>query len=230
MVSKYNEYVTIVALRKTYAELVQAIKMSETVNGDIRDWEYSSAVFDARVFAEKYIMPYLSKDYKICEQNSCYLQNNCWKKPDGTLSTDVSCMNRNSYKYNGKTISFRTYNVSCTSEGIKFCTPIKYVEMVVDVDGNRGPSMMGRDVFGFTLFNYTYRTGAWSTSSLCPKGEHYGLHLGSTAGYWGGYCRPIEEIFNGNPGNCKINGSGYDCGLAIEKNGWKIPREYPIKF
>ena len=104
MVSKYNEYVTIVALRKTYAELVQAIKMSETVNGDIRDWEYSSAVFDARVFAEQYIMPYLSKDYKRCEQNSCYLQNNCWKKPDGTMSTDVSCMLRNSYKYNGKTI------------------------------------------------------------------------------------------------------------------------------
>ncbi len=230
LISKYNEMVTITELRKTYSELSQAIKLSETVNGDFREWEYSSSVVEARTFAEKYIMPYLSRSYKRCTNNKCYLNNKCWKKPNGDLATDVSCSFLNSYIYNNKTISFRTINSSCTSQGITFCTPIKYVEITVDINGDRGPSIMGKDVFNFTLFNYTYKTGAWSTSSVCPNGEHYGLHLGSIAGYWGGYCRNLEDMFSGNPGNCKIDGSGYDCGLAIEKNGWKIPDQYPIKF
>lgn len=63
-----------------------------------------------------------------------------------------------------------------------------------------------------------------------PKGVHYGLRQGTIAGYWGAYCRPLENMFSGNPGSCKEGGSGYDCGLAIEKNKWKIPDKYPIKF
>ena len=91
LISKYNEMVTITELRKTYSELSQAIKLSETVNGDFREWEYSSSVVEARTFAEKYIMPYLSRSYKRCTNNKCYLNNKCWKKPNGDLATDVSC-------------------------------------------------------------------------------------------------------------------------------------------
>ena len=116
LISKYNEYVTIIALKKTYAELTEAIKRSELVNGDFRDWDYSYDWRKGGDFAKRYIFPYLSQNYTQCTRYNCFAGQGCWK------------------------------NVS------------------------------------------------------------------------------------GNPGSCKEGGSGYDCGLAIEKNKWKIPDKYPIKF
>ena len=134
------------------------------------------------------------------------------------------------YKWGYKTLLIYVNYNDCTPSEIKYCTPIRYAEIFVDINGDRGDSIVGKDVFMFTLFNYTYKTGNWSTSQRCPNGEHYGLYQGSIAGYWGGYCRNLEDMFSGNPGNCRIDGNGQDCGLAIEKNGWKIPEQYPIKF
>lgn len=113
----------------------------------------------------------------------------------------------------------------CTSSGYVTCSKnLKYLDIIVDVNGDRGDSIMGKDVFGFTLFNYTYKTKSG------PSGDNYGLQLGSIAGFWGAYRQPFENLFEGNPGNCNKNGSGYDCGLALQKNGWKRPKQYPIKF
>ena len=228
LISKYNELVTVTALKKTYSELSQAIKLSEVANGDFREWDYGLPSSD---FAKKYIFPYLSQNYTECKKYTCFAGNYCWKNVNGEIYASASCnYPSNTFRYNDKIIHVITHIDTCTPSGTFYCTPIKYVDIIVDINGDKGQSIMGKDVFAFTLFNYTYRTGTWSTSTICPNGEHYGLHLGSIAGYWGGYCRSLNDMFSGNPGNCKENGSGYDCGLAIEKNGWKIPSQYPIKF
>lgn len=231
LISKYNEYVTIIALKKTYAELTEAIKRSELVNGDFRDWDYSYDWRKGRDFAKRYIFPYLSQNYTQCTRYNCFAGQGCWKNVSGNKDVTASCnYASNSFRYNDKIIHIAPRISDCTPSGNLFCTPIKYVNIIVDINGDKGDSIMGKDVFYFTLFNYTYKTGGWSTSGLCPKGEHYGLRQGTIAGYWGAYCRPLENMFSGNPGSCKEGGSGYDCGLAIEKNKWKIPDKYPIKF
>ena len=227
LISKYNETVTIIALKKTYSELAQAIKMSEAVNGDLREWDWYSDHSQTDRFVKKYILPYLSKNITRCNWTKpCFKEDWRWKNVDGTYSENPLFLNSR-YKYNDKTIAFHIAGTPCTSSenGYMTCSDyIRYLEIVVDVNVDRGQSIMGKDVFGFTLFNYTYKTRSG------PSGDNYGLQLGSIAGYWGAYKQPLENMFKGNPGNCNINGSGYDCGLAIQKNDWKIPEQYPIKF
>lgn len=211
IISKYNETITINKLRKTYSELQQAIKMSEVYNGSFRDWDYT---MESSVFAEKYLMTYLSKNYKKYKymKYSYYTLN-------GNKTTPVT---RASYIYSDKNLLLLT-NPSNSN---------KYVMIIIDLNGDRRKNQMGKDVFMFTLFNYTYYTGGWVLTPLCPKGEHYGLYLGGIGGYWGAYCATLEGVLGQDSarGDCKPEGQGTSCGLAIEKNGWKIPDKYPIKF
>ena len=229
LISKYNEMVTIVALKKTYSELSQAIKMSEVQNGDLKDWEWPDDTSGTNTFVKKYILPYLSKNVKQCPfGHPCFKESWYWKFPDKRYNTAGNWQVAYSrYKYNDKTIAFMAVSTPCTSaeNGYHTCSDrLRYLGIVVDVNGDRGESIMGKDVFGFTLFNYTFKTKSG------PSGDNYGLQLGSIAGNWGAYRQPLENMFKGNPGTCKMDGDGYDCGLAIQKNSWKIPEQYPIKF
>lgn len=216
LLGKYNEKVTITQLKKTYAELSQAIQMSEVQNGDFRYWDWT---LDSPTFSNKYIMPYLSKKHTYMG----YMKFKYYT-PNGRIAQPWTMAQ---YYYNNKKIALLV-----TSDKREDMEDIKYVTILVDLDGEKGQSIMGKDVFNFTLFNYTYLTGGWVTTPLCPKGEHYGLHLGDIGGYWGGYCASLDGILGQDSarGNCTPMGSGTNCGLAIEKNGWKIPDKYPIKF
>lgn len=226
LIGKCSEFITINQLKHVYSELSNAITLSETVNGDFRDWDWTNS----EKFTETYILPYLNKSYTKCKkEHPCFGDNYDFKYIHGMEGVAGYVFVSPHYKYNGKTMVSYVHNAPRPETCAK-CTDIKYVEFFIDINGDRGPSILGKDVFLFTLYNYTYNTGGWVTTSLCPKGEHYGLHLGSIAGYWGGYCMPLEKMFNGTPGTCNINSTGADCGLAIEKNGWKIPAQYPIKL
>ena len=59
----------------------------------------------------------------------------------------------------------------------------KYLNIVVDVNGAKGPCVMGWDVFLFTLFNYTRYDG-----------KKIGLKLGSIGSGDGAYNRTSEII------------------------------------
>lgn len=215
LISKYNEIATITALKKTYSELSQAIKLSEVVNGDFREWDYGLASED---FATKYIMPYLTRDYTYIG----YMKFT-YTSLTGTL---IQPWTMAQYYYNDKAIAMLVHQNNRDGED-----PIKYVDIYVDINGNKGQGIMGKDVFEFTLFNYSYYYGGWNGTPLCPKGDHYGLYQGDNAGYWGAYCGTLDDMFGSSVrGNCKKGSSGANCGLAIEKNGWEIPDKYPIKF
>ena len=210
-------------LRKVYAELQQAIQLSEVYNGSFRDWDYS---LSSKEFAEIYIMPYLAKSYSKCN-SKCFKGENYWRNPDKTFnSSGGGYQAAPRFFYRDKVIAIYVRNIERTD-----MNNIKYVNFIIDINGNSGESIMGKDVFMFTLFNYTYNTGGWVLTQLCPKGEHYGLYLGDIGGYWGAYCGTLDQMFGGRvAGDCTIIGQGTACGLAIEKNGWKIPDKYPIKF
>lgn len=221
LISKYNETVTIIALKKTYSELAQAIKMSEAVNGDLRDWDWGSNYTQTDVFVKKYILPYLSKNITKCNwQKPCFKEDWRWKNIDGTYRDNPFFL-YSRYKYNDKTIVFALTSAPCTSSAATICSDrIRYLEIAVDVNGDKGDSIMGKDVFFFTLFNYTYKT------KFAKSGDNYGLQLGTIQSYWGAYNQTYEFILN----SCNSEVNGQNCGLAIQKNGWKIPERYPIKF
>jgi type II secretory pathway pseudopilin PulG len=216
LMHKYRETVMVNKLKKTYSELQQAVKLSEAENGDTTGWDYS---IGSANFAEKYIMPYLAKSHS---KNKGAFYRYSLNGTSKGRQADTS------YYYVDKVIGISARHTARTD-----MNDIDYADIFVDLNGDSGANRLGNDVFQFTIFNYTYKTGGWVLTSVCPRGEHYGLYLGSISGYWGGHCATsVDAVLGGDSvrGDCISTKGGNNCGLAIQKNNWKVPKGYPVKY
>lgn len=73
--------------------------------------------------------------------------------------------------------------------------------IIVDINGSQRPNIFGQDVFFLERIE--------EKDEIVP----YGINLSQTA------------ITN----DCKKQGAGLYCAALIRQNGWKVPRNYPIK-
>lgn len=212
LIEKYEKYTIETQLKKTYSELENLINLSTADNGSFEHWDYTNKdMFD------KYFKPYLKAE--MCgEQNNeyCFLkyQNSnlrAFRFANGELVDANSGHWATAPKYllsDGRAVIIESvYDTT-------FNRNWKYINFVVDVNGSKGPCVMGWDVFLFTLYNYKH-----------GNKEKIGLKLGSIGGGDGAYTHTSERILE----NC-YNDGGYDCGLLIQRNGWKLPDNYPLKY
>ena len=104
-----------------------------------------------------------------------------------------------------------------------------YASIYIDIDGDKGPSKLGIDVHQFVLLSYIKKTG-WGGGST---GEYYGLYPGSLgAGYYASYKYDTNEVWrscNGTSTSTRTYLPG-DCTILLQRNNWKFPKNYPIKF
>ncbi len=141
LISNYNKKATAVRVRKTYAELVQVIKLSEIENGSMDTWDFpeSRSKDNTRAFARKYILPY----YK-----------NCFECSEGS---DYRC---------GQAISGHGVNYGLSSSvGISVVaepSTSKKINITISVHnfGSRTPRQ-GRDWFYFTISNGVIQPFGW---------------------------------------------------------------------
>ncbi len=92
----------------------------------------------------------------------------------------------------------------------------KHTQLWFDLDGpGRGRNILGSDVFGLII--------RFVNSSSGTKGVYL---IGSDL--------DIDEQKNDARDGCSsdVTGSlaGRYCGALIQSNGWKIPKDYPVKF
>ena len=214
MISKHEKHIIEVGLKKTYSDLYNLIKRSELDNGSYEEWDYSN--YDK--FMDTYIKPYIN--LKRCDSHNGK-QNakmHCFAGSDGNFYIWRYPVNKNmvlnanyiagnyrvSPKYlliDGRSIMF---NVTKNS-------PRVYVEFVVDVNGQRGKSVMGEDVFTFILQYRSDRAAKYS-------------------GFFTGFSDAHLWDKNGVYSNCHNNVGSYSCSVILQRNGWKFPKDYPIKF
>lgn len=177
------------------------------------------------IFIEKYFIPYFKTAKKCKTPKECNFPcDKGWRRLDG------ECANNGGYYYylfDSYPVATRVTTGTCaSSQNVDCSNKIEYVEFFVDINGAKGSGILGKDVFLITLFNYKYKS-----KFAKGDGNHYGLKFGSDAGHHGAYSKSISEILNGN---CRISDtsihSGEDCGVAIVKNNWKVPKGYPIRF
>ena len=69
-------------------------------------------------------------------------------------------------------------------------------------------------MFFITYFNYNH----WDARN---KGKLLFGDMWNGRGHNG---RPTSDIIN----DCKVEGDS--CGILLQRNGWKFPKDYPIKF
>jgi len=171
LISDYQEKVTITQLTKLYSDLTNAYQLN------IADGNNSRSVFR--------IMNYF-RIVKICKNTYSGCADNSYKRLDGQNApfgkTD-SFMNNHALMQDGKI--FRYYEntteasdcVQEIKEGVASCG-----EFSVDINGNNGPNVIGKDVFAFYL----------TPTGILPIGTH-----GETRMSFETDCKATTGNFNG---------------------------------
>ena len=157
LISNYQERYTVTRLRKTYAILQQAVKLSVSDNGEPGGWSFSHTANAAGANqAAAYIVPYM-KIAKNCGTNSgCFGYTKNVKYLNGTNHTVNYDTNNRYYKFilmDGSYIGLRSTGMSTDDPNLK-------IWFFTDINGAKSPNTIGKDIFTFTIIS----------DSLLPSG------------------------------------------------------------
>lgn len=193
-------------LQKFYSTMNQALKQSELDNGDFTTWEYNIKTNgrdnDTNVeWYNKYLAPYL--------------------KP---LKVDIDNSNNYVLIYftDGSMVLLRragtTYNYFPNAKNYE-----KLKDEFIDIETiGTSTKILGKDCFLFAFMpEPTPTQNGWDyhkNKGIEPYRWYYRdggatLNLKSTTGY-----------------GCSKTGTKQYCTAVIQENGWKIPKDYPVRF
>ena len=215
IIQSYKRFMVETRLRQAYAIIENVMEIAKTENRGITAMynnAENSGSFNS-YFGNYYIKPYINYS-DICENVSGYptCNNKFGNGTSGIKKLDGSSANHSQYNYllkyriklkNGMWIA--VFRNSDYGPAIKF---------IVDINGDKGPQRFGYDTFYFSAF----LPNSCSNATTCNKGDR--LYAGNL---------PYESREN-NSVLTVCEGHGHNCAAVIKRNGWKIPRNYPVKF
>ena len=197
LVTDYQKKQTVNQLRKVYADLNNAVKLSEVDNGPASEWNYPTQTCYAynciAPFVEQYYLPYF-QGAKIVKTSDM---------------PDYIMFEYNGYRFPGMHI----YLILNNGVIISFFsnTPSGYIWLFADINGKKGPNKIGRDVFVFDAYNWIqqgYKIKFWGLGydkdNFNDASIQYGCNRENDADY-----------------------KNFYCGALIEASGWEIPENYP---
>ncbi len=195
--ANHKKVETAAKLKKFYSTMSNAVKLAETEWGiSSYEWDsYSSANNGIFNWYSNYLLKYISYSAvkKLSETGSYYEQIDTTYKE---IAPDVPVIYLN--------------------DGSLFFPDEVAEEIIYDVNGEKGPNKMGRDLFNFYILN-----GEDPDYSVNDSMAHF-----NTIG-----CNTLSYMFFSLE-NMKSTCSktGYYCSYLIEANGWEIPDDYPKKL
>lgn len=204
VIQNYQKKVTVERLKKSYSTLAQAVQMSVKDNDEVETWDFS---LSAQEFMDKYIAPYI-KDISTRAKNN---------------GDD-----NNSKEYifaDGTTIYAWTFNTT-----LQQCI---FIRLKVDINGDAGPNILGKDVFSFFIFPKKlsfYNCGVGDIAQNIPKGglypDGYGYTRNTMLNYaWRG-CNKRGGKAVDSSGVERNNAGGAFCTALIMYDGWQIKEDY----
>ena len=217
LISSYQKKQTVQQLKAAYSLLSQAVEQSISENGEIHEWNYSLSFAN---FDNTYILPYL-KVIKKCEGAEC-------------ITTDDfhGYYELNDNKYTAIDKSYILSNgmiLMKDSHGLG----MGFIVYMVDINGNKKPNKMGKDIFSFYLFNLGslvydnhkratkyFKSNLYLGSLDCDGIPHYYEtrdYLLSSKSH-----RACNKVAAGGH-----SGVGSACAAVIMKDNWKISKDYP---
>ena len=188
LITKYQKKATAAKLKNAYSTLQNAVLMSSRDNGLPLIWDKTIGEVN---FCEKYFIPYFKsvkfeKDQKLNNYRLKDLAGNLLSQGRYLLVLE-----------NGEILIF------CHMSG--YYANIGWQTVGVDLNGLKGPNVVGRDVFAF----------GFEGDKIVPRGHG------------------TRQLQKGTVGQCNKEaaggtmGAGTMCAGVIEFDGWEIKDEYP---
>ncbi len=204
-------------LKFIHTRILSANRMYSYAAGEPMDY-YDLNSNSAAEFGEKYFTPYLSVA-TICKDS----QTSCWN--------DVQYMDLKGNKFKDKI----TYSIILLNNAVLGFTKDEktgLISMIVNIDGNAGENILGRDVFVFSFYNADYPPQLCDESVYKNKVIKSGMHFG-------GYdkCGIPYDTYSHNELHETCNkkafksedglGVGSSCLALIQSGSWTIDKKYP---
>ncbi|MBQ8887193.1 MAG: type II secretion system protein [Candidatus Gastranaerophilales bacterium] len=187
--TNYKQEETCTKLKKAYSNLSNVIRLAESDYGSVSNWDFPSTYqgYEFSPFYLMYIKPYLNTVKSYQSRNSDYYKtiNNI----DGNPANQVTHWD---YLADGTSIA-------------TFSAGTNYFWIFIDLNGEKNPNRLGKDIFMFDL-KYKMALTFWGDYnwSKLQNSDNYTCKKGTNQQYAGGYC-----------------------GALIAKSGWKITEKYP---
>ena len=142
LMTNYKKHKIETKLTKAVSTLNQAIKMSESENGEMETWD-KNLPYDE--FINKYLRPYMKVEQICNSKNPCGLKGSIWKYLNGTENgTYCSPYNFNRSGFISTDGVFYVFAYKNTGEtGVEDNDKI----IIIDINGAEKPNVMGQDVF-----------------------------------------------------------------------------------
>ena len=204
LITKYQKEQTVTRLKKAYSTLAQTTQKAISDNGPIETWEIGANANGASSinFFQKYLKPYLN------------ISKDCGNTTSGSCQFNYSYLNNNTTAGSCGATYERFYLQDGTLIGLVITNndDNKYVRIMVDINGQKGPNKFGKDIF---RFNYSINA--------------YGI-LGKLVPNC--YSSTLEEsLHSTSDGACNLNAetrAGFCCSNVIMRSSWKLPDDYPL--
>lgn len=157
LIQKQNDRANITRLKKVYSSLSQAYLFAKEEHGSSEIWD----IVDANLTSTRTIFSYFEPYFRIVKK--CDNTAGCWSNSTKSLSGQTayaSDTNKIGQHFYGFILEDGTYMSLdlCLTQHTFFGLPynsnemdIPFVLFFVDVNGNKNPNTVGKDVFGFAV-------------------------------------------------------------------------------
>ncbi len=201
-INEHQKAVTVSKLKKNYTLFAQVVQMAEKDFDSPKYWDYSLSHTE---FAKKYFLPYLPTAKKY---NNKYKIMALGNKAVSLYADRISNTGTNGHMYS-------------LPDGTLFGTYIDsyihypLVMIVVDLNGKKGPNIVGKDVFHLAINRSTYKFEMHGRSENKSR-KNILKPVEKDEMTWDANCAPSNDYY-----------AGVYCGYIIMLDGWKISDDYP---
>ncbi len=201
LMQKTQKQQTVVALKKAYSTLQQAVKLSEIDNGSVDDWEFDVSKLNAQGFYETYLKPYLSVSKEYFNVS----------RPENVSYRQLSGEDNSAWSYYYSSTPKIILNDGTIIAISNLGTNYKLIH--VDINGFKKPNQRGKDSFSFVI-QPNYGVTPYGFGNTYP-GEGFGTT----------YDR--ATLISNSPLGCNKASSGAWCSALILSDGWEMKDDYP---
>ena len=225
LITEHAKQRTVTQLKQAYSDISQALKLAEAEYGSPEGWlENPSDTFGAASsdFIENYLEPNIKMALKCPTDNSP-----CWAIGKYTTLAGENAQNANATAAQYQSfVTLSGYAVLFwVGGGTTYSNYTRHYQFIVDVNGKKGPNVIGKDAFQFTYVQNP--NGGWFLMPAGYYGEDYSFKNGG--GVIQRYTR--NELLSDSRYGCSKNiqgqGGSLLCTSLIFEDGWKIAKDYP---
>ena len=198
LIGNYQKQQTVTRLKKSYNILYQTLVRNEADDNDIIIDASAPTIQTSIDYVETYLAPYMQIIKKCGTDTTGECEFNAKGLNGSTMSEIENCNNTSTKIFLNDGVEI----MPCIT------TNANYMQFYIDINGNKKPNVVGKDVFAF---EYALKTDNSLYKKLFPRFNY----------------DTVEDHIADQENRCNKNQNGLACASLIMVDGWQMKKYYP---